>query len=114
MVDKIKLKKIPKSFWLSLIFCVFSIFEVNIQNKRFEQKILGAKIQVKQNQQTVAYWEQIVKERPNYRDGWIHLAASYYKIGEKQKAKDAIKRAKELDPTNQTILNFEKFLEEHP
>ena len=76
------------------------------------QKILGQQTQIRADQQTITAWEQILEERPDYRDGWIQLAAAYYKIGERLKAKQALEKAKALDPNNETILNFEKFLEE--
>lgn len=104
------LKKIPKKFILSLIFYLVSMSLVILENKKMEKKILGAQTQLKINQQTIAYWEQILTERPNYRDGWIQLAAAYYKIGNKQKAKEALQKAKTLDPTYKIILNFEKLI----
>jgi len=84
---------------------------VTIENKKQEQKILGLQTQLKADQQTIAAWEQILEERPDYRDGWIQLAAAYYKIGDKQKAKEALQKAKLIDPDNEIILNFEKFLD---
>lgn len=83
---------------------------VNIENQRTAQKILGAQTHLKLDQKIITYWEQILEERPDYRDGWIQLAAAYLKTGEKSKAKEALSRAKTLDPTNETILNFEKLI----
>jgi len=104
-------KKIPKKFIFSLIFYLSSMLLVTIENKKQEQKILGLQTQLKADQQTIAAWEQILEERPDYRDGWIQLAAAYYKIGDKQKAKEALQKAKLIDPDNEIILNFEKFLD---
>lgn len=105
-------QEIPKSFLLSLAVFLASIFLVNLENQRLSQKILGQQTQIKADQQTITAWEQILEERPDYRDGWIQLAAAYYKIGERLRAKEALEKAKALDPNNETILNFEKFLEE--
>ena len=66
--------------------------------------------ELKTDQKTAFDWEQILTERPDYRDGWIYLAAAYYKLGNKEKAKQALSRAKTLDPTNVTILSFEELL----
>lgn len=104
------IKKLPKKFILSLFFYFFSMLLVTFENKKQEEKILGAQIQLKTDQETIVAWEQILEERPDYRDGWIQLAAAYYKIGDKQKAKEALSRAKAIDPANKTILNFEKLL----
>jgi cytochrome c-type biogenesis protein CcmH/NrfG len=105
-------QEIPKSFLLSLTIFLVSIFLVNQENQKMSQKILGQQTQIRADQQTITAWEQILEERPDYRDGWIQLAAAYYKIGERLKAKQALEKAKALDPNNETILNFEKFLEE--
>ena len=103
-------KKIPKKFLLNLVFFIATLFLVNLENQKMAQKTLGAQTQLKVDQQTVAAWELILDERPDYRDGWIQLAAAYFKAGDKQKAKEALLRAKVLDSTNEIILNFEKLL----
>ena len=105
-------KKIPLKLILSSFFFLVCLSLVSFENQRTAKKILGAQTQLKADQQTILAWEQILDERPDYRDGWIQLAAAYYKIGDKQKAKEALKKAKALDPTNEVILNFEKLLED--
>lgn len=105
-------KKISKKLVFSLIFFLFSVYSVNLENQKRVQKILGAQTQLKLDQGTVVYWEEILKERPNYRDGWVQLAASYYKTGNLEKSEEAIGRAKQLDPQNELILNFEKIIKE--
>lgn len=94
----------------SLILFLVCLSLVNLENQKLAQKILGAQTQLKADQQTITVWEQILDERPDYRDGWVQLAAAYYKIGDKQKAKEALLKAKAIDPTNEVILNFEKLL----
>lgn len=105
-------KRIPKSFLLSLIVFLLSIWLVNLENQKMALKVLGQQTELKTDRQTITAWEQILKERPDYRDGWIQLAAAYYKTGEKIKARETLLKAKALDPTNETVLNFEVFLEE--
>jgi len=95
-----------------LIFFIVALSIINAENQKRVQKILGAQTQLKLDQGTVAYWEEILKERPNYRDGWVQLAASYYKTGNWEKSEEAIGRAKQLDPQNELILNFEKIIKE--
>lgn len=104
-------KKINLKLVLSLIFFLVCLSLVNLENQRTAQKILGAQTQLKANLQSITAWEQILDERPDYRDGWVQLAAAYFKADEKIKAKEALQKAKELDPTNEVILNFEKLLE---
>lgn len=103
-------KQAPKKLILGLIFFIFALTFINLENQKKAQKILGAKTQLKLDQQSIDYWEQILVERPNYRDGWVQLAAGYYKIGNKEKAQEAIAQAKRLDPQNELILNFEKLI----
>lgn len=109
-LDK-KAKRLPYNVVLSLIFVVVSLFLLKEENDRRNQRILGLQTELKTDQKTVFDWEQILTERPDYRDGWIYLSASYYKLGNKEKAKQALGRAKTLDPTNETILSFEELLE---
>lgn len=108
-LDK-KAKKLPYNIILAAIFVVVSFFLLKEENDRRNQRILGLQTELKTDQKTAFDWEQILTERPDYRDGWIYLAAAYYKLGNKEKAKQALSRAKTLDPTNVTILSFEELL----
>lgn len=107
-----KAKKIPKNIILALFLVFVSLWLLRTENKRINQRILGVQTKLQADQKTAFDWEQILAERPDYRDGWIQLAAIYYKLGNKEKAKEAISKAKVLDPTNPTILSFEKLLED--
>ncbi len=109
-LDK-KAKRIPKNIILAFLFLVVSFFLLKSENNRINKRVLGLQTQLKTDQKTAFDWEQILAERPNYRDGWIQLAAIYHKLGNKEKAMEALEQAKLLDPTNETILSFEKILE---
>lgn len=102
------LKKIPKNIFLASFFLLVSLILLKTEDKRINQRILGLQTQLNTDLKTTYDWEQILAERPDYRDGWIQLSAIYYKLGEKQKAKEAILKAKSLDPNNQTILSLEE------
>lgn len=106
-----KAKKIPKNIILSFLFCAVALLLLRAENKRMHQAILGLQTRLKADSQEAFSWEQLLNERPDYRDGWIQLAAVYHKLGDTAKAKEALLRAKALDPTNETILSFEKLLE---
>lgn len=103
--------KIPKNILLAVFLCFVSLLLLKSTENRSNQRILGLQSTVKSDQQEALKWEQILKERPDYRDGWIQLAAIYYQLGDKQKSKEAILKAKSIDPNNKTVLSFEKFLE---
>lgn len=109
-LDK-KAKKIPHNIILAFIFVFVSLLLLKEENNRKNQRVLGLQTKLRADQRLAFDWEQILAERPDYRDGWIQLAATYYKLGDKEKAKEALQRARSLDPYNDTILSFEKILE---
>ncbi len=105
---KIKYLKI----FLSTVLFLSTFLLVQLDNQKRAQKILGSETKLKTDQETILAWEQILEERPDYRDGWVQLAAIYYKADQTDKARQALLKAKTLDPTNEVVLNFEKFLGE--
>jgi len=108
-LDK-KAKKLPYNVFLALIFVGVSFFLLKEENDRRNLRILGLQTQLKSDQKTAYDWEQILTERPDYRDGWIYLAVAYYKLGNNERAKEALNHARTIDPTNETILSFEELL----
>jgi tetratricopeptide (TPR) repeat protein len=108
-LDK-KAKRLPYNLFLALIFVGISFFLLKEENDRRDLRILGLQTQLKTDQKTSYDWEQVLTERPDYRDGWIYLAVAYYKLGNNERAKEALNHAKALDPTNETILSFEELL----
>lgn len=108
-LDK-KAKKIPKNVALAVIFLTISFYLLKEENTRRKQGVLGLQTQVKAEQKLAFDWEQILAQRPDYRDGWIQLTAIYYQLGNQEKAKEALQKAKKIDPLNTTILSLEKLL----
>lgn len=108
-LDK-KAKRLPYNVFLALIFVGISFFLLKEENDRRNLRILGLQTQLKTDQKTAYDWEQVLTERPDYRDGWIYLAVVYYRLGSNEKAKQALNHARALDPTNETILSFEELL----
>lgn len=107
-----KAKKIPKRIILALFFCLISLFFLGKENRLNSQKALGLQTQLKADQKRIYEWEQIIAENPNYRDGWLQIAALYTKVGNKDKAREALRHAKTIDPNNEIIPSLEKLLEE--
>lgn len=60
----------------------------------------------------IAAWEKIVKEKPNYRDGWLQLAILHYKLYENDKAKESLQKALYIDPNYEPAEELEKILGE--
>ena len=109
-----KIKKIlpvPKRLILALFLFIIPTLIFKIESQKRTQKVLGEQTQIKEKQEIVYFWERVVREKPDYRDGWLQLAAAYTRLGEKDLARMAIKQAKVLDPNNEVILSFEKLLD---
>lgn len=58
----------------------------------------------------IKYWEGIVSEKPDYRDGFIQLALLHYKLYQNEKAKEYLQKALELDPNFKPAREMEKIL----
>jgi len=112
LADLVKrFRLIPKNIVISAFFLSVSLLLLKFQNERVNRAVLGIKTQTDRQSSTIYEWQQILTERPDYRDGWIQLGSLYYQAGDKEKAKEAIQKAKEIDPNNENVLSFEKFLE---
>lgn len=48
--------------------------------------------------QLIKIWEEIIKDKPHYRDGYLQLTILHYKIKEKEKARGNLQKALEIDP----------------
>jgi len=51
----------------------------------------------------IEYWEKVLKEKPEYRDGLLRLAVLYYQVYEDEKAKKAWQGAWRLDPNGEEV-----------
>ena len=58
----------------------------------------------------ISNWETIVKQKPDYRDGWIQLAFLHYLLKEDQSAQETLTKALVIDPHSQTALKLEKLI----
>jgi cytochrome c-type biogenesis protein CcmH/NrfG len=79
-----------------LIFLGMSLYFLGVTTTQYLS--LLSQRQTFQAQQM--YWQGVVKSHPDYRDGYMMLAALSYKLREKQQAQKAISKALELDPNN--------------
>lgn len=60
----------------------------------------------------ITVWEEIIKEEPNYRDGYLRLTYLYYKLYENEKAKEHLEKAVKLDPNYTVTKNLEKLFKD--
>ena len=58
----------------------------------------------------VSAWENFVKQKPDYRDGYLKLAFFYHQLKDKQKASENLKKAKALDPNYPGIEKMEELI----
>lgn len=98
---------IPKKLLASLFLSLLALFLINQENQKTYRAVLGQKVQVENDSKLIMAWEQYLEERPDYRDGWIQLATKHYNLGQLDKAKKALSKAKLLDPDNQVVENLE-------
>ncbi len=61
-------------------------------------------------QKLVEKWERVVSETPTYRDGYLHLALYYFKLGNRQKAQENLQKALELDPNYEETRELEEII----
>ncbi len=54
----------------------------------------------------IVFWEKVVAEKPNYRDGYLQLAVLNYKIWQNEKAEEYLKKALLVDPNFEPALKL--------
>lgn len=59
------------------------------------QKLLN---QRQKTDQEVNYWNQVIGEKPQYRDAYLQLGVSYYRMGMLEKSKESFSKAFRIDP----------------
>lgn len=106
-LDK-KAKHLPKNVFIAVLLFIATFAALNSEKQRTALRILGVQAQIKVDQETIYKWEQLMQERPNYRDGWVQLAVLYYKKGETSKALTVLQKAKEIDPNNENLSQIEE------
>lgn len=96
---------------LNVLFALFVAFSALIMLKKESARVLGMKTTFFPQENSYE-WEGIVREHPDFRDGWLQLCVSYLEEGEKIKAKEALQMAKTLDQNNEKVLLLERLLAE--
>jgi len=56
-------------------------------------------------------WQKVLEEKPDYRDGWLKMAVYLIKVRKINEAKEALEKAKELDPNYEIIREIEARIE---
>ncbi len=102
-----KAKWFPKNVAIAFILFISIMIPLNNEKQIQNSQVLGAKNIIETNQAKIDKWLKITQEVPDYRDGWLQLAISYYEAGEIEKAKGILQISKNIDPNNESILWLE-------
>ena len=95
-----------------LIYNIALAWGVNVEkDKRETEKAKEQADTVKKIENNITFWEEVVREKPNYRDGFLELTTLNYKLGRMATARDYWKKAKDLDPNNPTTKQLENILQ---
>jgi len=83
-----------------LIFLENSYQQLNNQQKEeFKQVTLQYNESTKEGcQKLIENWQTFLQENPDYKIGWLYLAYYQAKLGDKEMAKQSIKKAQKIDP----------------
>lgn len=74
---------------------------------RILEKIKNQPAQINQE---ISFWGKVVASKPDYRDGYLHLALLNYQIYETQKAKAYLQKAVALDPNFEATKELEDLI----
>jgi len=110
--ERFKVNKVPKSILVGFLFFLISLVFLDNYNHRLKARVLGINIQLQADQKRISEWEQLLAEKPDYRDGWLQLSSLYAKVGNVKKSKEAFNNAKKIDPNFEELPSLEKLLEE--
>jgi tetratricopeptide (TPR) repeat protein len=109
ILDK-KLRQAPPNIIFALLFFTIACLVLRAENLKTNRRVLGLQAEIQTQRQEIVNWEKIIAEKPDFRDGWLQLAAAYAEAGNKEKAQEALNQAKNLDPNNDKIPVLEDLL----
>lgn len=92
-------------FFLTLILLLLSVF--------WPKRDLVQEWQEKKGiESEIAAWEKLLEKYPGHRDLYLNLAVLNWQISNEEKAKEHLKKAKELDPNFEKTKELEKLFQE--
>lgn len=94
------------------LYNFFKVFDFRKKtNNQLESSLLMVNSPDYVNQQ-INYWHDVLKDKPNFRDVYLHLSLLYYQTWDETKAKEAWQKAFYLDPNNQNVKEIGKLIGE--
>jgi tetratricopeptide (TPR) repeat protein len=89
-------------FFIGITCIILAIIVVSLNLYSGYQSQKDLENQKRQISANLIFWQNEIKERPNYRDGYFSLALLYYQLKDYKNSSDSLEKAMEIDP------NFEK------
>lgn len=87
--------------WSAMVFVV-SVNAINVSINPVN--VLGATQTEKETVlEEYAFWQKIVREKPEYRDAYIALTSLAYQLSKPEEAKAYLTQAATLDPNSEVI-----------
>lgn len=80
---------------VAIVVVSFDLYSNHVENRQYK----GEKKNITNE---LSYWENTVRQKPDYRDGYFSLALIYYQMKDFNKSSENLNKAMSLDP------NFEK------
>lgn len=116
-----KLKKLTlKKQFVFLCSCcavVFTLFVAGLYLDSYikGRRVLGSQIELEERQllsqkEQKKYWENFLKENPNYLPGWLELTNIYLEEGEVENARESLSKAKKINPNSPEVKDLQKRL----
>jgi hypothetical protein len=96
---------------------LLSLAGFNINDYVVKSNVLGAKaISGEDSYRSIIeeknYWQEFLKITPNYLDGWIELISLNLNLNDKNSAKEAFIKAREIDPNSLKLGPYQELFED--
>ena len=96
------------SIIVSLLLLQLTVFGQNLYTRYQEAQVKKAeKLAIEQE---ITKWENVVRQRPNYRDAYFELAVLTYELGRLSETKYYLGKVFELDPNFEPARELEQTL----
>ncbi|MFV1917083.1 MAG: hypothetical protein ACC618_01165 [Patescibacteria group bacterium] len=95
------------------IILALSVFNIAFYSSKESGRVLGLKIVVDSNQvllQEQYFWNNLLKENPTYLQGWVELAKINIQLEDIDSAREALFKARKVDPNSILLEELEKNL----
>ena len=97
----------------TIVVLVLSVFNFFLYSTTKNREVLGIKIQT--DAKTVlsfekSFWQAFLKKNPSYLPGWLELAKIEVQLEDIDNAKEALNKAREIDPNSELLKETAKKL----